>query len=389
MLVLRIFLWFPVCAAPGAALLWFLWRAPPQRNPLRSVLATFAFGMLLSPPAAALENALARLTGIADQLGNLASPTSLLFVILFSAPLEEALKVGAAWPAFRSGQFDAAFDGVLYSTASATGFASLEAALVLGNTHVTAGLVARTFLILVAQPLAASYWGYALGKVRRTRTPTVQFTLLWFAATFLHGLLEHLTASRSAAAMVAAIPLLAAMALVFWWITRDLLGASGRATGVPSSASRFVASLHPPSLQAVRQAVHRADRPVLVHWIGLGALTTTGVILAMLIAAIGIGRFLGFDFSVLDRADSSANVTAPLVLLIGATLTAFPIAGYLVARASHTDGVLEPALAAAVAIVAVLIMLGLAGPVALVLALAVSPIAFALACGGAWVGLGK
>jgi hypothetical protein len=105
--------------------------------------------------------------------------------------------------------------------------------------------------------------------------------------------------------------------------------------------------------------------------------------------AIYAGRRLGVDFAAIDRAESTSAAAAPLLLLACAVLAAFPISGYLVARASASDGVLEPALSAAVAIVAVLVMLGLAAPVALVLALSFAPIAFALACGGAWVGLSR
>ena len=44
------------------------------------------------------------------------------------------------------------------------------------------------------------------------------------------------------------------------------------------------------------------------------------------------------------------------------------------------------ALATALAIVTTLVLLGFAAPVALVFAVAFSPIAFALACAGAWAG---
>jgi hypothetical protein len=47
---------------------------------------------------------------------------------------------------------------------------------------------------------------------------------------------------------------------------------------------------------------------------------------------------------------------------------------------------LEPALAAGLAIIATLVLLGLAAPIAMVFALAFSPVALALACAGAWVG---
>ena len=89
-----------------------------------------------------------------------------------------------------------------------------------------------------------------------------------------------------------------------------------------------------------------------------------------------------------DQGESAAVSTLfPLMLLGGAALLAFPIAGYLVARASSTRSVLEPAIAAALAIAGTLILLGLAAPVAVVFAVAFAPVAFGLACGGAWMGI--
>jgi hypothetical protein len=353
-----------------------------------AVWGTFFVGMFMAWPAVEVENFVARATGVADQLGTLGSSTSLLFLLLFAAPLEEALKVLGAWPAFRSGQFDEAFSGVLYATASASGFASLEAAIVLGTARPDASMIARTFIVLSAQPLVASFWGYGLGKVRRTKTPTAKFVALWMMSTLLHGLIEHLTASRATAALVAAVPLILGLALVAWWVAEDLLSRFGRSSSVPTS-SKLRPSIHPPSLRALREALHRSHRPVLFHWIPLGALTTTGVMLTTVTAAVWAGKRLGLDFSLIDRADTSSSAAAPLLLLTFAVLLAFPIAGYLVAKASNSDGVLEPALSAAMAIVAVLVILGVATPVALVLALAFAPIAFALACAGAWIGVSR
>jgi hypothetical protein len=68
-------------------------------------------------------------------------------------------------------------------------------------------------------------------------------------------------------------------------------------------------------------------------------------------------------------------------------LLGFPVSGFLVARASNVPTLLEPALAAAVAILAVCTLLGLLAPIALVFAFAFSPIAFGLSCAGAWAGL--
>jgi hypothetical protein len=50
---------------------------------------------------------------------------------------------------------------------------------------------------------------------------------------------------------------------------------------------------------------------------------------------------------------------------------------------------MEVAISAILAILGTLILLGLAAPVAVVFAIAFAPIAFGLACVGAWLGLGR
>ena len=54
--------------------------------------------------------------------------------------------------------------------------------------------------------------------------------------------------------------------------------------------------------------------------------------------------------------------------------SAFPIAGYLVARASGTRSVLEPALGAALAVFGGVLFLSLTTPIAAIFALALAPI---------------
>jgi hypothetical protein len=127
----------------------------------------------------------------------------------------------------------------------------------------------------------------------------------------------------------------------------------------------------------------------MLRWIGIGALVTTGVMTAALASSVFLGHRLGLDFAAVDRGDTTAAGTAPLVLLGAAALSAFPIGGYLVARASAARGVLEPAIGAALAIAGVLVLLGLAAPVAVVFAVAFAPVAFGLACAGAWMGMAR
>jgi hypothetical protein len=139
----------------------------------------------------------------------------------------------------------------------------------------------------------------------------------------------------------------------------------------------------------MREALRRTERPVMFSWIMFGGLVTTGVLTAGLSGAILVGHRIGIDFAAVERGESSRAGIAPLLLLGASALGAFPIAGFLVARASSARGVLEPAISAALAIFGSLVLLGLAAPVAVVFALALAPIALALACAGAWMGMAR
>jgi hypothetical protein len=136
----------------------------------------------------------------------------------------------------------------------------------------------------------------------------------------------------------------------------------------------------------VRNALRRAERPVKLRWIVVGAVVTVGVIVASVAGAVVLGLRLGVDFGAVDEGEIAGAV--PLALIGLGVLLAFPASGYLVARASGADSVLEAALSTGLAIAGTLVMLGLAAPVAVVFALAFAPIAFALACAGAWIGIG-
>ena len=126
----------------------------------------------------------------------------------------------------------------------------------------------------------------------------------------------------------------------------------------------------------------RVGPALKVHWIILGAFVTTGVVLTALVLAVYAGHRLELDFAAVNTNDVRAN--GPLVLLGTSVLAAFPVAGYLIAKASGAASVLEPAMGAALAIIGVLGALSIAAPVAVVFALAVAPVAFGLACAGAW-----
>jgi hypothetical protein len=367
---------------PSTALLLFF-RGRSRRGSLIPLAGTLALGALSYVPTALAERWLIRWTFDGDRSGGL-DLARLVFAFLLIAPLGQALKVAAAAPAFRSRHYRAPLDAMRYAALAALGFVSARSALELAALAPSWLAVARTTLAAVAHPLIAAWWGYALGRDARVRLGGTAFSVAWLLATLATGVFDHLALARGPGALVPAMAIVLTAASASW-LQRRSLTANGQADGGRSArASRPV-----PSLRAMREALRRTERPVLFVWMGLGGLVTLGVITAALAAAVFMGHRLGLDFAAAENAEASAEAMGPLVLLGGSALAAFPIAGYLVARASATGTVLEPAMGAGLAIAVMLILFGLVAPVALVFALAFAPIAFGLACLGAWVGLAR
>jgi hypothetical protein len=127
----------------------------------------------------------------------------------------------------------------------------------------------------------------------------------------------------------------------------------------------------------------RADEPVKVRWILFGALVTIGSMIVGLAGGVVAARAMHIDLSTVDDHDVSA--AAPVLFLGIGLLASFPTSGWLIARAAAARTLLEPALAVVLALLVTLVALGLAAPVTVVFALALSPIAWVLSCFGAWM----
>ena len=312
---------------------------------------------------------------------------SILTTLFIFAPLQEAAKLGVVLPA-RARAFKGAWEGVLVGAGVAAGYACLEVAWftrdAAHHAEATVFLVARTVQATIARLFAGAIWGYALGRARsRGRRFDGTSALAWTVATLLRGLYDHLIFARGLAALLGSIPLFVGIVVVSYLAAREL---GPRAPRARSMSGRQLPSTPPPSLRTVRDALRRAERPVMLRWIVLGAVVTVGVIVASVTGAVVLGLRLGVDFGAVDEGEVAGAV--PLALIGLGVLLAFPASGYLVARASGADSVLEAALSTGLAIASMLVLLGLAAPVAVVFALAFAPIAFALACAGAWIGIG-
>lgn len=317
-----------------------------------------------------------------------------LYAFVVAAPLEQALKVFAIVPILRSRHFREPLDGVVFAALSALGFVCANNALYLATSTPSGIALSRAFLAVPAHMMAAGLWGYALGRDPRRRLGGRGFDAAWVAAFALNALLDRLIfTAGTTVILVAALPLLLGISLLMVFAVRDLLRKGSVVSLGLSWAKRSLSKIAPASVTSMRdvmrEALTRVERPVTLTWILFGALVTTGVMTAMLSAAVYVGHSLGIDFAAVERSEGARDVVLPLLLLGFAVMLAFPIAGYLNAKASAARTVIEPAMSAGLALIGSLVLLGFAAPISLVFALVSAPIALGLACAGAYAGLAK
>lgn len=347
--------------------------------PRRPAYFMLVGGALFGALAAYIEPLALDWMELSFQAGKVGTGPALSAMLLMAAPLEEALKALVVWPLYIRRQLLTARLGLAFAVCAGAGFAGGEAFVLALYEPLDVLAAVRILALGPAHLFFAGVWGFALGAGRGGRDRW--FPLAWSAAVLLHGLYDHLMVARGPALLWVAIPLLAFMFGAAWIVLRSLAPDSDADT-----SSKF-SLLAPPSLSDMRRAMARKERPLMLHWIALGALVTLGVVIASLALAIYLGHRLGIDFTLANESDLQAS--GPLVLLGSAVLLAFPLSGYLIARASAAESVLEPALASGAAIAFVMFMLSVTEPVALVVAVLIAPLAFSLACGGAWFGLDR
>jgi hypothetical protein len=359
--------------------------ADPRERRLGLLILTFALGAIAFLPAWLLERWALGWAGLDEHARTTTDVAALVYAFFVVAPIEQGLKVLAIGAAWRTRSYASPRDGVLFGSAAALGFVSVHnIELFSGGSGGVADL-GRTLLAVPAHLFFAAAWGWALGRDAarggQKRLGGMVFNVTWLFAMLFNGVYDHIVFARGATALIATAPILTAMLVIALFARRSLQDRDA------PRAPRLRFSIAPPSMGDVRAALWRTEQPVMVGWIGIGALVTIGVITAALAAAVAVGHRIGIDFAAVDRGDGSTGAAAPLVLLGAAALGGFPVAGYLVARASAARSVLEAAISSALAIGGGLVLLGLAAPLAVVFAIAFAPVALGLACAGAWMGV--
>lgn len=314
------------------------------------------------------------LGGVQPVISSEAGWGGLVLMLALRVPIEEALKVAVVWPLYLGRKLLSGTHGVTYAVFSACGFGAAEIVFLCADPGASGWTLLRVVIAFPAHLFFAAVWGYMLGGSRRDR----YFGAVWLGATLLHGLYDHIVFEQKAAFLVVLFPMILSMA----WAVRALFRDESEVSSPRLTAySLFEA----PSMGSVRQAFEEKRPPLKLRWILMGSFVNLGVILSFVALGVIVGHRFGVDFALVDEQGEGGYLAIGIVG--GSLLSAFPVAAFLVARASATRTVLEPAWAMAAAIVSVLVVFSVTEPSALIIALAIAPVGFLLACAGALLGI--
>jgi RsiW-degrading membrane proteinase PrsW (M82 family) len=363
-----------------AIALWHRARATRDIPRLRAaflMIAAYCLGWICH----FAEFGLLEWTGLSLEASSGRESEALLAMFLFVAPLEEGAKVLALWPLYSARRLFEVRHGLVLAAVCGAGFAAGDTGALILLSGLDGLTLVRALAAIPPHVVCAAMWGSALAARARTRG----FALAWIAAAVLHGLFDHIVFGRGPGVMVLAIPLLLTMLALAYAIARRAMTRENDLA--PSRHGAGAGWSEPASIRDVWLALEPRRQPLLVHWIALGVFVTAGLCLAALAAGLYVGHLMGLDFAAADEADVRSN--GPLLFLATSVGSAFPVSGYLVARASGTSSVLEPALGASLAVLGAVLFLSATTPIAAAFALAVAPIAFVLASAGAWFATGR
>jgi RsiW-degrading membrane proteinase PrsW (M82 family)/ribosomal protein L40E len=214
-----------IAFAPGIFWLWMVYRRDSYRpEPRRLVVRTFIWGAVVAIPVAAVESILVLLfdpAAFGNALtGEMALGTVVYMSFVVAGATEELGKfLVVRRTVYGSPYFDEPMDGLVYASAAALGFASLEN---LGYV-LTFGweiIFLRGLFSTVAHVLFSAMWGYPLG-VNKVK-PHGARGRVWLGlilAMIAHGLFDFLLFTQDLWS-IAAIPFFFASGAVFLLLLR-------------------------------------------------------------------------------------------------------------------------------------------------------------------------
>ncbi|MDN7023454.1 PrsW family intramembrane metalloprotease [Methanoculleus sp. FWC-SCC1] len=185
---------FTLALGPGIFWVWYFYqRDRYEPEPAYLILRMFLLGIAVTFPVAFIEGLIAVLV---------ASP---LFLAAIVAPIVE--EYGKYFVVrrfvYRDREFNEPMDGIVYATAAALGFASLEnviyifSAYALSPAAALGTVIIRALFSVPAHALFASIWGYALGRAKFSPPEQRQGIVVrgLVLAMVLHGVFNFLLIS--------------------------------------------------------------------------------------------------------------------------------------------------------------------------------------------------
>jgi RsiW-degrading membrane proteinase PrsW (M82 family)/RNA polymerase subunit RPABC4/transcription elongation factor Spt4 len=207
--------------APAIFWLWLIYRRDKYRpEPKRLVIRTFLLGIAVVIPVALIEVLLAlpllNVTDLAEEsLSQLSFGSMAYFSFIIVGFTEELFKFLVVWgTVYKSPYFDEPIDGLVYSSAAALGFASLENIGYLFSYGWQLILI-RAPVSTLGHVLFSAMWGYplALRKLKRPNA-TVLVWLGLLGSMVGHGLFDFLALAQGGSKTLN-IPLLVGLIALF------------------------------------------------------------------------------------------------------------------------------------------------------------------------------
>ena len=181
---------------PGIFWLWIIYSRDKYRpEPRKLVIRTFLIGIAIAIPVATIESIVGRPVipdGVNLQTANLTANQAFYLAFVVAGLVEELAKFFAVrFSVYRSPYFDEPVDGIIYASAVALGFASVENV----GYMLSAGwqvILVRGWFSALGHVIFTPFWGYALGRkalLQGRGTLLVVTGLL--AAITLHGSFDY------------------------------------------------------------------------------------------------------------------------------------------------------------------------------------------------------
>lgn len=174
--------------APGIALLaYFYLKDRYESEPIHTVMRMFVLGGLLVFPTMVLQRAF--VLGFGEN--------SFLYSFVYSSILEEFLKWFIVFfVIYKHQEFNEPYDGIVYATAVALGFATVENVFyTLLFSPSVSSLLMRALLPVSGHALFGVMMGYHLGKAKFSRAPASekrQLAVSLLLPFFYHGVFDYI-----------------------------------------------------------------------------------------------------------------------------------------------------------------------------------------------------